>query len=235
VRLLRSSINVILDGCVDHRAGSPDEELHHYSAQIIGRAEALILGRVTYELMESAWRPPLEESGFPEWTRPFAETISRAKKYVVSSTLPSVDWNAELITGDVVDAVRHLKEAPGGELYVGGVTLPRALVAAAGARRCRPHRRIRVHRAADGRRPWAPSAGRPADSTDVDTDEFATVLRWSRRHDSCTDRLRPRPPEPRPPETCLAPTIRLWSRPTGKRMRHGLPAAHRSTRPALLP
>lgn len=130
MRLLRSSINVILDGCVDHRAGSPDEELHHYSAQIIGRAEALILGRVTYELMESAWRPPLEESGFPEWTRPFAETISRAKKYVFSSTLPSVDWNAELITGDVVDAVRHLKEAPGGELYVGGVTLPRALAAA---------------------------------------------------------------------------------------------------------
>ena len=130
MRLLRYSINVTLDGCVDHRAGTPDEELHRYSAEIIGRADALILGRITYEMMESAWRPPLSESGFAEWTRPFAETISKAKKYVVSSTLESVDWNAELITGDVVEAVRRLKAEPGGELYVGGVTLPLALAAA---------------------------------------------------------------------------------------------------------
>lgn len=127
MRLLRYSINVTLDGCVDHRAGIPDEELHRYSSEIIGRADALILGRVTYQMMETAWRPPLSESGMPDWTAPFAETIRSARKYVVSRTLPSVDWNAELLTGDPVEAVRRLKEEPGGELYVGGVTLPLAL------------------------------------------------------------------------------------------------------------
>lgn len=127
MRLLRYSINVTLDGCVDHRAGTPDEELHQHSADIVARAEALILGRVTYDLMESAWRPPREETGMPEWTAPFAAAIGAARKYVVSSTLTDVEWNSELVTGDPVEFVRHLKEQPGGELYVGGVTLPLAL------------------------------------------------------------------------------------------------------------
>ena len=62
-----------------------------------------------------------------DWMVPFAKTIDAAKKYVVSSTLASVDWNAELLRGDLGSAVRQLKERPGRGLYVGGVTLPRAL------------------------------------------------------------------------------------------------------------
>jgi dihydrofolate reductase len=62
-----------------------------------------------------------------EWEIPFAETIDRAKKYVVSSTLSGVDWNAELVRGDVVHAVQQLKQEPGERLFVGGVTLPLAL------------------------------------------------------------------------------------------------------------
>ena len=58
---------------------------------------------------------------------PFARTISAAKKYVVSSTLEHVDWNAELVRGDLGEAVRHLKQESGEGLYVGGVTLPLAL------------------------------------------------------------------------------------------------------------
>jgi dihydrofolate reductase len=58
---------------------------------------------------------------------PFARTIDRAKKYVVSSTLDHVDWNAELLRGDLGDAVRQLKQQPGHGLFVGGVTLPLAL------------------------------------------------------------------------------------------------------------
>jgi len=58
---------------------------------------------------------------------PFAETIDAAKKYVMSSTLDTVDWNAELIQGDLEKAVRQLKGGPGQGLYVGGVTLPLAL------------------------------------------------------------------------------------------------------------
>jgi dihydrofolate reductase len=127
VRPLRYSINITLDGCCDHRAGVPDEELHRHAAETLARADALIFGRVTYQMMELAWRPPLSAE-MPAWTEPFARTIDAAKKYVVSSTLDHVDWNAELVRGDIGGAVRRLKEQPGDGLYVGGVTLPKALV-----------------------------------------------------------------------------------------------------------
>src|SRR5256885_16635347 len=62
-----------------------------------------------------------------EWEIPFAETIDRAKKYVVSSALSGVDWNAELVRGDLGQAVQRLKHEQGEGLFVGGVTLPLAL------------------------------------------------------------------------------------------------------------
>jgi dihydrofolate reductase len=96
--------------------------MHRYTAEILARADALILGRVTYEMMEAGWRSPSPET--PQWQRPFAEVIGQARKYVVSRTLQSVDWNAELVQGDAVAAVRALKEEPGNGLYVGGVDFP---------------------------------------------------------------------------------------------------------------
>ena len=58
---------------------------------------------------------------------PFARTIDAAKKYVVSSTLDRVDWNAELVRGDLGTSVQQLKREPGKGLFVGGVKLPLAL------------------------------------------------------------------------------------------------------------
>ncbi|MBS2027363.1 MAG: dihydrofolate reductase family protein [Deltaproteobacteria bacterium] len=128
MRPLRYSINVTLDGCVDHRAGiAPDEELHRHATEGIARADALLFGRVIYEMMESAFRPPENVAALPDWMKPFARTINAAKKYVVSSTLKSVDWNAELVRGDLAKAVQELKQQPGNGLFVGGVTLPKAL------------------------------------------------------------------------------------------------------------
>jgi dihydrofolate reductase len=127
MRPLRYSINVTLDGCCDHRVGIPDEELHRHAAENIARADALIFGRVTYQMMEDAWRGATPPEGSPDWTRPFARTIDAAKKYVVSSKLDHVDWNAELLRGDLATAVQKLKQEPGNGLFVGGVTLPLAL------------------------------------------------------------------------------------------------------------
>jgi dihydrofolate reductase len=128
---LRYSINVTLDGCCDHRAGIPDEETHRYAAQTIERADALLFGREIYEMMESAWRPVAEtgtaREGMADWVLPFARSIHAAKKYVVSSTLTRVDWNAELLRGDLGKAVQQLKQQPGKGLYTGGVRLPLAL------------------------------------------------------------------------------------------------------------
>ena len=131
MRPLRYSINITLDGCCDHRAGIPDAELHRYAAEVLAKADALIFGRVVYEMMESAWRPLARGEnphGMPEWTMPFAKSIDAAKKYVVSDTLAQVDWNAELVRGHELEAtVRKLKQQPGAGLYTGGVTLPLAL------------------------------------------------------------------------------------------------------------
>lgn len=125
MRPLRYSINLTLDGCCDHRSVSADAELHHRATESLNRADALLFGRVTYEMMESAFRPPpgakLDE------TDPFAVMINAAKKYVVSSTLGRVDWNAELVRGDLKAAIQRLKQEPGRGLAVGGVKLPRAL------------------------------------------------------------------------------------------------------------
>jgi dihydrofolate reductase len=127
MRPLRYSINVTLDGCCDHRVGVPDEETHRHATASIEQADALLFGRVTYELMETAFRPPGAIEAMPEWMRPFGRAIDRAKKYVVSSTLDRVDWNAELVRGDLWNAVRALKREPGDGLFVGGVKLPLAL------------------------------------------------------------------------------------------------------------
>lgn len=125
MRPLRYSINVTLDGCVDHRVMIPDEDLHQNAMDNIDRADALLFGRVTYELMESGWRLPGE--GRPDWMNAFADKINPARKYVVSSTLKQVDWNAELVHGELSAAILELKRQPGKGILVGGVTLPRSL------------------------------------------------------------------------------------------------------------
>jgi dihydrofolate reductase len=131
MRPLRYSINVTLDGCCHHEAGlPPDEESMRYWTAEMARADALLFGRVTYEMMESAWRRPATgewPDWMGEWEIPFAEAIDRAEKYVVSTTLSGADWNAELVQGDLEQAVRTLKQEPGEGLWVGGVTLPLAL------------------------------------------------------------------------------------------------------------
>ena len=126
-RPLRYSINVTLDGCCDHRVMIADEDLHRNAMENIEQADALLFGRVTYELMELGWRQPTPSAMSPEWMAPFARTIDAKKKYVVSSTLDRVDWNAALLRGDLAQAVRRLKAEPGKGILTGGVTLPLAL------------------------------------------------------------------------------------------------------------
>jgi dihydrofolate reductase len=108
-----------------------DEELHRHAVENLARADALLFGRVTYEMMEAAWRAPAQTGARPdwmeEWMEPFARTIDAAKKYVVSSTLDRVDWNAELVRGDLGKAVQLLKREPGKGLFVGGVKLALSL------------------------------------------------------------------------------------------------------------
>ena len=127
MRPLRYSINVTLDGCCDHRVMVPDEDLHRHAVENLVQADALLFGRVTYEMMEAAFRMPAPKGARPDWMEPFARAIDAAKKYIVSSTLDRVDWNVELVRGDLATAVQQLKREPGKGLFVGGVKLPLAL------------------------------------------------------------------------------------------------------------
>ena len=126
MRPLRFSINVTLDGCYDHTVGIVDEDLHRNAMEYIAGCDALLFGRVTYEMMLAAWRLPASWP-MPEWMLPFAQTIHAAKKYVVSSTLKEVDWNSELVRGDLATFVLQLKQQPGKGIGVGGVQLAMAL------------------------------------------------------------------------------------------------------------
>jgi dihydrofolate reductase len=130
MRPLRYSINVTLDGCCDHRVMIADEDIHRHACENIAQADALLFGRVTYEMMEAAWRPA-PSGARPDWMEPWMEPFARAidakKKYVVSNTLDRVDWNAELVRGDLGTAVQQLKRESGKGLFTGGVTLPLAL------------------------------------------------------------------------------------------------------------
>jgi dihydrofolate reductase len=101
--------------------------LHRHAVENLQQADALLFGRVIYEMMEIAWRPPAPTGARPDWMEPFARTINAAKKYVVSSTLERVDWNAELVRGDLEKAVEQLKREPGKGLFTAGVKLPQAL------------------------------------------------------------------------------------------------------------
>lgn len=130
-RPLRYSINLTLDGCCDHGAIPADEALHRHHAENLARADALLFGRVTYQMMEAAWRDAADTGVRPDWMEPwmlpFTRVIDASKKYVVSSALSRVDWNAELLHGDLRSAVQALKQVPGKGLLVGGVKLPLAL------------------------------------------------------------------------------------------------------------
>jgi dihydrofolate reductase len=111
----------MLNGCVDHRECRPDAEVRQLAAEALAQADGLLLGRVTYELMEQSWRPPASDA-FLDWMQPFARAIYEIPKYVASTTLESVDWNAELLGRDLCEAVRELKSRPGGPLRLGGST-----------------------------------------------------------------------------------------------------------------
>src|SRR6266536_1901203 len=79
MRPLKYSINVTLDGCCDHREMFADEELHRHAAENLAQADALLFGRVTYEMMEAAWRPPARTGARPDWMEPFARTIEACR------------------------------------------------------------------------------------------------------------------------------------------------------------
>lgn len=120
--------NVTLDGCCDHTQVIADEELHQYATDLLEQADALLFGRMTYQLMESTW-PALASSGTgPQAMVDFARRLDRKPKYVVSRTLNHVSWqNSFLLKGPAAREVAELKEAGKTLLVTGGPGLGSSL------------------------------------------------------------------------------------------------------------
>lgn len=121
--LLTFSINVTLDGCVDHQEGIADEETHAFFTRLMDEAGALLWGRVTYEMMERSWPAVArgDEAATPA-LREWAVKLEAKPKYVVSSTRTDFPWtNSHPIAGDLCTSVQKLKDAtPAGVLLGSG-------------------------------------------------------------------------------------------------------------------
>lgn len=122
--LLTFSINVTLDGCVDHREGIADDETHAFFTQLMDEGGAMLWGRVTYEMMESHW-PAVAcgDANAPQAMREWAVKLEAKPKYVVSSTRKDFPWtNSHHIAGDLRTAVQTLKDAtPDGVILGSGL------------------------------------------------------------------------------------------------------------------
>ena len=127
--LLTFGLNVTLDGCTDHQEGIADEETHAFFTDIMDQADAMLWGRITYEMMESYW--PLVARGeqeAPPAVREWAEKLEAKPKYVVSSTRTEFPWtNSHHITGDLTAGVQQLKDASPAGVLIGSGALATAL------------------------------------------------------------------------------------------------------------
>src|ERR1041384_2451162 len=111
--LLTFSLNVTLDGCVDHQEGIADDETHAFFTRLLDESGAMLWGRVTYEMMESYW--PLVargEQAAPPAMRDWAVKLEAKPKYVVPSTRKDFPWtNSHLVAGNLHAGVQKLKAA----------------------------------------------------------------------------------------------------------------------------
>ncbi len=127
--LLTFSINLTLDGCVDHQEGIADDETHAYFTRLMDQSGAMLWGRVTYEMMESYWPAVVRgEVDAPPAIREWAVKLEAKPKYVVSSTRRNFPWtHSHHLTGDLRTGVQQLKDATPGGVLLGSGQLAAAL------------------------------------------------------------------------------------------------------------
>ncbi|MES1165873.1 MAG: dihydrofolate reductase family protein [Verrucomicrobiota bacterium] len=126
--VLTFSINVTPTGCCDHREGIADDELLRYFTRLMDASGAMLWGRTTYELMESAWPAIARDDKAPRAMREWARRLDAKPKYVVSSARRDFPWNNTFrVEGHLPDAVRHLKEQTPGGVLLGSRMLATAL------------------------------------------------------------------------------------------------------------
>jgi dihydrofolate reductase len=126
--LLTFSMNVTLDGCCDHRAGAPDDDMLDWFTRLLEQSGGIIYGRTTYEMMEEAFQPLAKDANAPRAIGAWARAIDAKPKFVVSSTRSEFSWNnTSRLEGELSDAVTALKAKTSQGLLVGSHKLATAL------------------------------------------------------------------------------------------------------------
>ncbi|MGV8138119.1 MAG: dihydrofolate reductase family protein [Mangrovibacterium sp.] len=119
MRKLIAAINMTLDGYCDHTAGLPDEEIHQHYTELLGRGDAILYGRTTYQLMDF-WRSFLENPSEEKSMNDFAIAIDKIPKIVFSHTMKNVEWkSASLANRDLKETVLELRQQLGKDIFVG--------------------------------------------------------------------------------------------------------------------
>jgi len=120
-------MNMTLDGFCDHTSMSADDEIHQHYTDLLNGADAVIYGRITYQLMEY-WRSVVANPTGEKSMDDFAHAIDNIQKIVYSRTLESVDWkNTELKREIIKDEILELKQNADKDIFVGSPGLIVAL------------------------------------------------------------------------------------------------------------
>jgi dihydrofolate reductase len=124
MRNLIAAINMTLDGFCDHTAVIADEELHQNANELLRSADTVILGRITYQLMESGWPPVVKNPTGIRSVDEFAVLIDNISKIVFSNTLKNVEWrNTKLAQVSIREEVVKLKQQPGKNILAGSPSI----------------------------------------------------------------------------------------------------------------
>lgn len=123
MRKLIAVMNMTIDGFCDHTAGIPDDEIHNHYADLLGSGDAVLYGRITYQLMQY-WQYLVKNPSGEKSMDDFAAAMDKIPKIVFSRTLQNLDWkSAKLATRSLQEEVSELKQQPGRDIFVGSPSL----------------------------------------------------------------------------------------------------------------
>ena len=123
------AINITLDGCCDHTKQVADDETHEYFTQLLREVDLLVFGRKTYQLMVPFWPDVAKHQSETKAMNEFAQTFDSINKIVFSRSLDSPEArNTKIVGSDLRGEMLKLKQEPGKNILVGGVSVPSQLI-----------------------------------------------------------------------------------------------------------
>ncbi len=129
MRKVTFGVNISIDACYDHTKFNGDEEIHQYFADIGQDTDLVVYGRKMYELIVPYWTEVAKNKTGVEGTDEFAKKVNDVEKIVFSRTLESVEGNTRILRGNLEEEIRKLKQQPGKNISIAGMTLRSQLTA----------------------------------------------------------------------------------------------------------